>query len=150
MQLTRFTDLGLRVMIYLTYQDRTLPVTIGEIARQFDVPHSNLSKVVSRMANLGWVQSVRGRNGGLGLAPEAQHLRLGFILRNLEETSQLIDCAEPACVLKDTCLLKGALDAGLKAFYAKMDEYTLADVCKARTAETVIRLHQHFLSGDVR
>ncbi len=35
MQLTHFTDLGLRVLMYLTHQKRDTPATISEIAEQF-------------------------------------------------------------------------------------------------------------------
>jgi len=146
MQLTRFSDLGLRVLMYLTQQDRLLPVTIGEIADQFNVPHNHLVKVVNRLGKLGWVNATRGRNGGLRLAVPAHALRLGTVLQGLEEVTQLIDCDNPPCTLRGQCLLKGALNAGLAAFYATMDGYTLADVCQSRTGEALITLHRDFLS----
>ncbi|MBV8466482.1 MAG: Rrf2 family transcriptional regulator [Burkholderiales bacterium] len=146
MQLTRFTDLGLRVLMYLSQHDRVLPVTIGEIATQFDVPHNHLVKVVNRLGKLGWIQATRGRNGGLRLMPASLKLPLGRILYGLEEVTQLIDCEHPPCALTGNCLLKGALDAGLKAFYAKMDEYTLADVCAKKTESAIIKLHRQFLA----
>ena len=128
MQLTRFSDLGLRVLMYLNYPERIGPVTIREIAEEFAVPHNHLVKVVNRLGKLGWIRSVRGRNGGLRLAIAPERLRLGHVLRGLEEVTQLIDCEAQPCVLRGRCLLKAALDAGLNAFYSKMDEYSLADI----------------------
>jgi Rrf2 family nitric oxide-sensitive transcriptional repressor len=146
MQLTRFTDLGLRVLMYLTQHRRDAPVTNAEIASQFGVPQNHVIKVVGRLAKLGWVDTQRGRLGGMRLGVSPSKLRLGQALRALEETEQLVDCSHPPCVLKSRCLLKGALDEGLEAFYAKMDERTLADVCERSTEMALITLHRKYLS----
>lgn len=145
MQLTRFTDFGLRTLMYLTQHERSLPITINEIALQFDVPHNHLIKVVNRLGKLGWITALRGRHGGLRLAQAPTELRLGTVLRMLENHADLIDCANPPCVLDGCCGLKQALNEGLKAFYARMDEYTLADVASRKTGQTIVRLHQQFL-----
>lgn len=147
MQLTRFTDLGLRVLMYLARVEREDPVTNQEIAEQFLVPHNHVIKVVHKLGKLGWVDTQRGRNGGLrlGVAPGA--LRIGRVLRELEGDAQLINCHEPPCVLRAGCLGKGALDAALDAFYAKLDEYTLADITSQRTGAQLVTLHRKFLAS---
>jgi Rrf2 family transcriptional regulator, nitric oxide-sensitive transcriptional repressor len=144
MQLTRFTDLGLRVLMYMTQHNRPDPVTNAEIASQFRTPQNHVIKVVNRLAKLGWVETQRGRRGGLRLSVRPADLRLGRALRALEQTEQLVDCNHPPCVLKSRCLLKGALDEALEAFYQKMDERTLADVCKSRTASALVTLHRKY------
>jgi len=145
MQLTRFTDLGLRVLMYLTQHERAEPVTNAEIAAQFQVPRNHVIKVVHRLGKLGWVDTQRGRGGGLRLGVPAESLTLGVVLRRLEGADELVDCDDPPCVLKGRCLVKSALDAGLASFYAKMDEYTLADVCKSRTGAALVTLHRKYL-----
>ncbi len=147
MQLTRFSDLGLRVLMYLTQQQANRPqaVTIGEVATQFAVPHNHLVKVVNRLRKLGWIEAIRGRKGGLHLAVEASALRLGAVLRELEGHAELINCAEPPCTLRGRCLLKGALNAGMQAFYDKLDQYSLADVCSTTTADALSEMHQQYL-----
>ena len=144
MQLTRFTDLGLRVLMYLTQHHGDAPVTNAEIAAQFQVPHNHVIKVVHRLAKLGWVDTQRGRHGGLRLAASADELRLGRVLRALEQVDQLVDCEHPPCVLRNRCLLKGVLDRALEAFYDRMDEHTLADVCKSRTGAALVTLHRKY------
>jgi len=147
MQLTRFTDLGLRVLMYLARVEREDPVTNQEIADQFLVPHNHVIKVVHKLGKLGWVDTQRGRNGGLrlGVAPSA--LRIGRVLRELEGDTALVNCHEPPCVLRAGCLAKSALDAALDAFYAKLDEYTLADVTSQRTGAQLLTLHRKFVSA---
>lgn len=149
MQLTRFTDLGLRVLMYLTHRDREQPVTIAEIAGQFSVPHNHLIKVVNRLGKLGWIVATRGRTGGLRLAVDPSVLPLGKVLRELEGQSDLIDCATPPCVLRNGCRLKATLDGALEAFYQALDRTTLADVVSAPTGETIIRMHRQFLGSAV-
>lgn len=144
MQLTKFTDLSFRVLMYLTQQNRLLPVTINEIAEQFNVPRNHLIKVVTRLNKLGWVVATRGRNGGLRLGVQSNHLKLGDVLQELENTSSLIDCAKPPCVLRGQCHLKEILDSGLKVFYAHMNRFSLADIVNEQTQSAVINLHQRY------
>jgi Rrf2 family transcriptional regulator, nitric oxide-sensitive transcriptional repressor len=146
MQLTRFSDLGLRVLMYLAHHDRADPVTIAEIAAQFQVPTNHLTKVVNKLGHLGWVSTLRGRHGGLRLARAAADIRVGEVVQQMEGHEQLIDCAGLECVLTGRCLLQGALNAALRAFYDELNRHTLADVCATRTGEAIIQLHRQFLS----
>lgn len=143
MQLTHFTDLGLRVLMYLSHQDRDTPVTISEIAERFDASRHHLVKVVHFMGQQGWLLTTRGKGGGLALAWPLDQYRLGELTRTLEHTSpDLIDCAQPPCELRGSCLLKGVLDDALDAFYATLDRHTLADVVVSPTHEVIVHLHR--------
>lgn len=144
MQLTRFTDLGLRMLMYLSQQPDERPITIAEVASQFNVPHNHLIKVANRLGKMGLVHAVRGRNGGLSLAPMASTMPLGDMLKGLEGDSGLVNCAEPPCALNGKCQLNKALHGALQAFYASLNEYTLADVTGGRTATVLIELHRDY------
>jgi Rrf2 family nitric oxide-sensitive transcriptional repressor len=141
-QLTRFSDLGLRVLLYLNQQDLVEPVTSGEIATQFQVPHNHIIKVVHKLGQLGWVETQRGRHGGLRLSSAAPLLTLGTVVRTLEGARSLVDCDDPPCVLRQGCSLKGVLDDALEAFYQTLDRHTLADLYKQRTRSTLIALRR--------
>ncbi|MBX9848870.1 MAG: Rrf2 family transcriptional regulator [Rhodocyclaceae bacterium] len=147
MQLTRFTDFGLRMLMYLSKHDRATPITIAEIAGQFDVPHNHLIKVANRLGKLGLVKALRGRNGGLVLAIAPEIIRLGDTLRGLEGDVPLVNCEDPPCALGGRCLLTGALRAGLDAFYACMNEYTLADVSTGGTEVAIVTMHRNYLAN---
>lgn len=145
MQLTRFSDLGLRVLMYLAHLDRAEPVTIAEIATQFQVPTNHLTKVVNKLGHLGWVTTLRGRHGGLRLAQAPSQIRVGTVVQQMEGHEALVDCAGLDCVLAGRCLLQAALNAALRAFYDELNRHTLADVCGKRTGEAIIQLHRQFL-----
>jgi Rrf2 family nitric oxide-sensitive transcriptional repressor len=144
MQITKFTDLSLRVLMYLTHDANGSIVTINEIAQQFDVPRNHLIKVVTRLNKLNWVITSRGRNGGLKLARQASELKLGDILIELENKTSLINCSEPLCVLAGRCNLKQILDHGLNFFYQEMNKYTLQTIMDKTTQNAVIQLHQRY------
>jgi len=143
MQLTRFTDFGLRVLMYLTQcRDRPAAVTIPEIAGRFDVSRNHLVKVVHFMAQREWVSTSRGKGGGLSLARPASAYRVGDLIRELEQQGPLIDCREPPCALDGSCRLAGVLVQTLNAFYDALNGYTLADLVRDPTAAAIIKLHR--------
>lgn len=146
MRLTRYSDIGLRVLIYLSRagQDRE-PVTVAEVATQFDIPVNHLVKVVGALARAGWVQAMRGRKGGIRLGVDPSALRIGIVLRELEGDTELVDCEGQRCKLSQDCLLRDALAAGMKSFYDTMDGYTLADLTRGSTGEQIVRMHRMFL-----
>jgi len=147
MRLTRFSDIGLRVLIYLAHaSEQQAPATVAEIAGQFDIPLNHLVKVVARLARVGWIHAMRGRNGGLLLRADATTLHVGTVLRELEGDAELVDCEGQSCQLSQNCVLRSALAAGLRAFYTAMDQYTLADVAGGAVGEQIIVMHRNFLS----
>lgn len=141
MQLNRFTDLGLRVLIYLTQPPRPTPFTISEMAKQLQVSHHHLVKVVHFMAKQGWVQTTRGKGGGIRLARPASAYRLGQAIKTLEQNTQnqnqLVDCHSTPCTLIRICALKPVLDQALQLFFDTLDQYTLADMIKTPLAQSI-------------
>ncbi|MDB5934974.1 MAG: BadM/Rrf2 family transcriptional regulator [Massilia sp.] len=150
MRITRFSDIGLRVLIYLAGADKDrAPATVAEIAKQFDIPANHLVKVAGQLARAGWIQALRGRKGGLKLQADPKLLRLGTVLRELEGEAELVDCEAQQCRLSKDCLLRAAMAAGLRAFYDAMDRYTLADVSGGAIGEQIITMHRDFLRPQV-
>lgn len=148
MRITRFSDMGLRVLIYLAGADKQRAlVTVAEISRQFDFPPNHLVKVVGHLAKFGWIQALRGRKGGLLLTADPLTLRLGVVLRQLEGDTELVDCEAQQCQFSKDCVLRGALAASLRSFYEAMDRYVLADVSGGVVGEKVILMHRSFLSS---
>lgn len=143
MQITRFTDLGLRVLMYLSMGERdTARATITELAERLAVSRNHLVKVVHRLAQLGLVATTRGKGGGMALARPADQYRLGDVVRALEDNPSLIDCGAPPCVLARNCQLKSALDDALQAFFERLNQYTLADAVRAPTGLSIVSLQR--------
>jgi Rrf2 family nitric oxide-sensitive transcriptional repressor len=134
-QLTAYTDYSLRVLMYLALTPRPL-ATIEEIAAAYRISHAHLTKVVQELAALGYVETVRGRRGGLRLARPPERVNVGELVRGTENLD-LVECFQPdgRCVVTPACGLQAALAEALEAFLAVLDGYTLADlVSRRRTA----------------
>lgn len=141
MQINKFTDLSLRVLMYLSHEVLSQVITINEIAEKFDAPRNHLIKVVTNLNKLGYIQATRGRNGGLRLAKPSAEIKLGSVLQLLEHGA-LIDCNHPVCPIRGMCNLKHILDKGLQTFYREMDQYTLQDILDKQTENALIALHR--------
>jgi Rrf2 family nitric oxide-sensitive transcriptional repressor len=88
-------------------------------------------KVVHQLGLAGYVETVRGRNGGMRLGRPAAEIGLGELIRHTEPDMDIVPCFEPenqSCPLRKACRLKGALDKARLAFLGVLDEYTLADL----------------------
>ena len=133
MQLTRYTDYSLRVLIFLAIQTEAQRVTITDIAERFSISRNHLVKIVHRLGQLGYVHTTRGKGGGLALGAPAAEINLAEVVRNMEATLDPIDCAEPPCPVAPACRLKGVLNEARDAFLKVLANYTLADLVANRT-----------------
>jgi len=146
MHLTRFSDIGLRTLLYLDHSNASRkPVTVAEIALQFNIPSNHLVKVVGHLARAGWIQTTRGRNGGIALCVDSSALKIGIVLRELEGEAELANCEGLQCRLRKDCKLRAALKVGLDAFYTAMNAYSLKDLSSGKTGEQLVQLHTLFL-----
>jgi len=136
MQLTLFTDIALKAIMYLK-QSESL-VTIDEIAEKFAVPRNHLVKVLNFMVHQRWIGSVRGRNGGLFYNSSSDDLKLGDTIMVLENKDELLDCN--ACILHANCCLRGMLHGAVTAFYNFLNQYTLKDLNGQPTANFIIQI----------
>ena len=127
MQLNKFTDYALRLLMYIA-QPKELPYTIAEIAADLQVSQNHLVKIVHFMAKQNWLITTRGKGGGIRLNPQALNFKLGEIVRILQRETPIVECNTPPCVLRSNCGLKGILDQAVEQFYQRLDQFTLADV----------------------
>jgi Rrf2 family transcriptional regulator, nitric oxide-sensitive transcriptional repressor len=129
MQLTKFSDYALRVLMYAhAAGDRR--VTIEEMAASYGISRAHLMKVVNALARQGYLTAVRGRAGGLTLARPADEIRLGEVIRSTEPDFALVECFATGnqCLIAGCCRLPRALSQALDAFLDALDRHTLASV----------------------
>jgi Rrf2 family transcriptional regulator, nitric oxide-sensitive transcriptional repressor len=129
MKLTRYTDYAMRVLMHLAARPDRL-ASIGEMARTYRISQNHLMKVVHDLRKVGYLDSVRGRSGGVRLARRPEDIRVGDVVRHTEGGFDLVDCG--SCVIARACSLTGALHEALAAFMAVLDGYTLADLVEER------------------
>ena len=128
MQLTRQTDYAIRVMMFLGIQQDSRLVTISDIAYPFDISRNHLMKIVHKLGQKEYIQTVRGKYGGMRLEREAASVRLGDLVRDFETTLDVVDCKKLTCPITGSCDLKPIMQRAQEAFLAVIDEYTLKDL----------------------
>jgi Rrf2 family transcriptional regulator, nitric oxide-sensitive transcriptional repressor len=142
MRLTQFTDFALRTLIYLGLQGDRLS-SIHEIAEAYGVSENHLTKVVHLLGQQGFVDTLRGRGGGVRLARPAAEIRVGDVVRRTEEDMALVACfpGSGSCILTGACGGELVLHEALDAFFAVLDNYTVEDM---------IRMHQEPMCKRLR
>lgn len=129
MRLALSTDYALRTLIFVGAKGGRL-ATIAEIAESFDISKSHLMKVVNRLSQQGYLDTTRGKGGGIRLARSAAEIRVGTVVRETEEDLAVMGCLAESgfCRIEECCVLRDALRAATRAFLQTLDNYTLADL----------------------
>jgi Rrf2 family nitric oxide-sensitive transcriptional repressor len=134
-RLTVYTDYSLRLLMYLAVKDGL--TTIAEVAERYRISKNHLTKVAHQLGAAGYIETVRGRGGGLRLAKAASSIGLGELVRHTEPDFALVPCFDPIdapCPVRPYCMLKKALEKAQVAFLEVLDGYSLEDLVKPRTS----------------
>jgi Rrf2 family transcriptional regulator, nitric oxide-sensitive transcriptional repressor len=142
MHLTTFSDYSLRVMMYLGLQHGQL-VTISDIAQAYRISENHLTKVVHHLAIRGYVETLRGKGGGLRLVREPNTVNIGEMIRISEGDTGLLPCLDKGgtCCIQPSCQLMGILRRAQDALFAVLDQYTLADLLRHEEQLASILVH---------
>ncbi len=127
MQLTSFTDYALRTLIYLASLPKDELTNITEVTDLFGVSRNHMVKVINRLGQLGYVHTVRGKNGGIRLMKAPQDTTVGGVVRDLEPLD-LVNCSVEFCHITPACRLKEKLAKAKMAFLAELDGCTIEEL----------------------
>lgn len=142
MKLTQFTDYGLRALILLA--DRKGEVlSAAAIADHFNVSRHHMAKVLQELASAGYVEGIRGAQGGVRLLKDPRDIRIGEVVRRLDKDQTLVDCFREGwndCALLPRCRLKAMLARAEQGFLRELDRYTISDCLEKNGAARALDL----------
>ncbi len=130
MQLTLFTDYALRTLTYLALQPERRLSTITEVAEKFDISRNHVVKIVHQLGVKGYIETVRGKHGGIRLARSSEEINLRDVVSDMENVSCLLDCHRDGCLLNSSCRFQGIMRKAMRAFLDVLGEFSLADLVK--------------------
>ena len=136
MHLTVQTDYSLRLLMYLALKENGL-ATLAEVAESYGISKNHLMKVAHQLGVAGYIETLRGRRGGLRLAKPAEAISLGEVVRSTEPDMAIVVCFEPInayCTIRPGCVLRRALEKARLAFVEVLDGYTLSDLVKPKAS----------------
>ena len=110
MKLSLFTDYSLRVLMFAALKGESF--SLSEVAESYDISRHHLVKVVNYLAKLGYLETRRGRGGGIALGMQPEDIRIGMVVRRTEDSPFIVECFDKqhnTCPISGSCRLKGAL-----------------------------------------
>lgn len=128
MQLTRYTDYGLRLLTYLAVMPENELATKESVCAAYDLSPNHIGKIVHQLGKAGYLDTRRGKGGGFRLGKSPGEINLGSIVRLLERDLDIFNCQEPRCQIQGVCQLHGMLQEAAQGFLQVLDKYTLADM----------------------
>ena len=139
MQLTKHTDYAFRILIFLATLEKDKLTTIQQLTEGFDISKSHAMKIVNKLVHQGWINAIRGKNGGVKLGVSADKITLREVVDLMEQTLEPVNCDTPLCALKTACQLKGILVQAQEHYLEHLGKFTLEDLINKKTVD-VIRL----------
>lgn len=138
MRLTAMTDYSMRLLMYLGNHPERL-CTIAEVAKVHGISEPHLMKITHRLAQAGWIETIRGKHGGMRLAREPGEISLGAVVRDMENDLAIVACMggqNPDCILVGQCGLTGIMQGALDKFLAHLDSFSVADILPAKSDQS--------------
>jgi len=140
MRISLFSDYSLRVLMYAAAKADSF--SISEVAEAYQISRHHLVKVVNQLSHLGYLDTRRGRGGGISLGAPAETILIGKVMRQTESTTALVECFDSAtntCAVNGHCMLKSVLAQAQHAFYLTLDRYTLADLATRQRGRKLLK-----------
>lgn len=127
MQLSSFTDYGIRVLIYLSALKEDELTNITTVSEHYNISRNHLVKVVHKLGQLGYVETIQGKHGGIKLKRSPELINVGLVIRALEPL-EILNCSISFCHISPACRLKKYLVDAKEAFLKELEKYTIYDL----------------------
>ncbi len=130
MKLTSYTNYAMRSLQLAALKSPDL-VRIDDVAQIHSLSRPHIMKIVHELGKAGYLETVRGRNGGFRLARPPQEIIVGEVVRLTEGPLDLVECFNSetnTCPLMGICVLSRKLQEATAAFMSVLDDLTIADI----------------------
>ncbi|PIB47532.1 Rrf2 family transcriptional regulator, partial [Pseudomonas sp. 2588-5] len=103
MKYSKATDYALHTMLFLAVATPNKFVGVQELADRQKVSPTYLSKILTKLAKSGMIESVSGANGGYRLKRNWEEISFLDVIHAIEGTASLFDCNlnhGPECLIQ--------------------------------------------------
>lgn len=141
MQLTRHTDYGMRILMYLALIPKGQRANIDRISEAYGISRNNINKIVHQLGQAKIIETKRGKGGGFYLAKSPEDINVGEMIILMENSLEIVDCEIQRCVIMPACRLKSVLNLATNAFLEALKGFTLYDLIKDKKSSLAELLH---------
>jgi Rrf2 family nitric oxide-sensitive transcriptional repressor len=143
MRLTTRTNLASRVLMFCAVNGGQV-VRSSDIAKACNASGNHLGHVIHQLQQHGFVETIRGRAGGLQLGLKPSEISIGKVFRIFESSVPFAECfagEQNTCPLTAECRLRGFISRAVEAFYHELDMVTLDDLVRGNCGlEAILKL----------
>ena len=137
MHLTRHTDYGMRILIYIALLPKNEKASIDTISALYDISRNNVNKIVHQLGKAEIIETQRGKGGGFYLKLAPENIKVGDMIMLMENSLEIVNCETQQCRILPVCKLKGMLNEAKKSFIDTLNKYTLADLMEGTRGDLI-------------
>ena len=138
MRLTTKSRYGTRLILDLAVNAKKKPVPLSDISKRLNISLKYLEHLTRKLREAGLIKSQRGAYGGHMLKKAPADITVGDIVRTLEKTTAITDCAETddklcgVCNQAGDCLSRWVWIEASKAMFNRLDNITVERLVSGR------------------
>ncbi|MFH2093740.1 MAG: Rrf2 family transcriptional regulator [Pseudomonadota bacterium] len=132
MRLTTKSRYGTRLILDISVYGKDKPVPLSDVSRRQNISIKYLEQLSGKLKRAGIIESHRGPLGGHMLAKKPEDITIGEIVRILEESTAITDCAEQekqicgVCNRAGDCLSRWVWLEASKAMFDRLDKISIS------------------------
>lgn len=120
---------GLKAVFELSVNYGLGPVSLKKISEKYNISESYLEQLFTKLRKDGYIETVRGPQGGYLLAREPKDITVGMILRTLEGEIKTSECvSKEVCSRESICATRSIFEKIENSINDVIDNITLADM----------------------
>lgn len=130
MRLTKQTGHAIRILAACARASDAL-IKAADLGRDLAISKQNVFKIVHLLSRAGFLKATRGPTGGIELARPAHEIRIGDVVRAMEQTSVDIGPEARGFGVRSEhsdAALQSVFGDALTAFISVLDQHTLSDL----------------------
>ena len=129
---------GLKAIFELALNYGSGPVSLKKIAEKYDISESYLEQLFAKLRKSGYIDTVRGPQGGYFLSRKPDEITVGMILRTLEGDITTSECvSKEVCSRESICATRVILEKIENSINNVIDNITLADMYEERKTNLI-------------
>lgn len=134
MRLTTKSRYGTRLILDIAVYGKKKPVPLSDVSSRQNISVKYLEQITRKLKKAGLIDSCRGPSGGHMLAKSPDKISIGQIVRILEESTVIADCAEQKkkicgiCNRAGECLSRWVWVEASRAMFDCLDKITISSL----------------------